>query len=140
MALDVHLYNVVSGRRRLLLVEDDFILRMHLAELLMLEGYEVICAADGAQALSRLLRDPPFSVIVLDLELPHIDGFSFRTVQLQSPTLREIPTIAFTSVRDTTKLPRFDFHAVIPKGTALEPLMATLAAVCPPTVAPPASP
>lgn len=115
-----------------MLVEDDFILRMHLSELLMLEGYEVTCAADGAEALSRLLRDPPFSVIVLDLELPRIDGFSFRTVQLQSPTLREIPTIAFTSVRDTAKLPRFDFDAVIPKGTAFEPLMSTLAAVCPP--------
>jgi CheY-like chemotaxis protein len=114
-----------------MLVEDDFILRAHLAELLMLEGYDVCCAADGAEALSRLLRGPPPSVIVLDLELPRIDGFSFRTVQLQSPTLREIPTIAFTSLRDSTKLPRFNFHAVIPKGTAFEPLMATLKAVCP---------
>jgi CheY-like chemotaxis protein len=124
---------VVSGRRRLLLVEDDSNLRAHLAELLMLEGYEVSCAGDGAEALSRLLHDAPFSVIVLDLELPRIDGFSFRAVQLQSPALREIPTIAFTSVRDPEKLPRFDFDAVIPKGTAFEPLMSTLAAVCPPS-------
>jgi CheY-like chemotaxis protein len=118
----------------LLLVEDDFILRAHLCELLMLEGYDVCCAADGAEALSRVLRDPPPSVIVLDLELPRIDGFSFRTVQLQSPTLREIPTIAFTGVRDLSKLPRFDFDAVIPKGTAFEPLMSTLAAVCPASI------
>jgi len=130
----------VSPRRRLLLVEDDSILRAHLAELLMLEGYDVSCAADGAEALSRLLHDAPFSVIVLDLELPRIDGFCFRTVQLQSPTLREIPTIAFTSVRDPAKLPRFDFHAVIPKGTAFEPLMATLAAICPPSSVAPARP
>jgi CheY-like chemotaxis protein len=123
----------VPARPRLLLVEDDFILRAHLAELLMLEGYDVSCASDGAQALSKLLHEQAFSVIVLDLELPRIDGFSFRTVQLQSPTLREIPTIAFTSVRDPAKLPRFDFHAVIPKGTAFEPLMTTLAAVCPPS-------
>jgi len=126
--------DVVSMRPRLLLVEDDFILRAHLCELLMLEGYDVSCAADGAEALSRVLRDPPPSVIVLDLELPRIDGLAFRTVQLQSPTLRKIPTIAFTSVRDLSKLPRFDFDAVIPNGTALEPLMTTLAAVCPASV------
>lgn len=115
-------------------MEDDFILRAHLAELLMMEGYQVTCAGDGAEALSKLLHEPPFAVIVLDLELPRVDGFSFRAVQLQSPALREIPTIAFTSVRDPAKLPRFDFAAVIPKGTAFEPLMSTLAAFCPPSV------
>jgi len=119
-------------RRRLLLVEDDAALRVHLSELLMLEGFEVTAAADGAEAMSRLLHEPPPSVIVLDLELPRIDGFAFRTVQLQSPSLREIPTIAFTALNDPAKLPRFGFSAVISKRPGFDALITTLAAVCPP--------
>ena len=82
--------------------------------------------------MSRLLHDRPPSVIVLDLELPRIDGFAFRTVQLQSPSLREIPTIAFTALTDPSRLPRFGFNAVVPKRPGFDALMSTLAAVCPP--------
>lgn len=122
----------LRSRPRLLLVEDDFILRAHLAELLMMEGYEVACAADGAEALSRLLREPLPSVIVLDIGLPRIDGCSFRTVQLQSPTARDIPTIAFTSLTDSAKLEQFSFDAVVRKaGAMLDELTRVLATICP---------
>src|SRR3569623_3145443 len=68
----------LAGRERLLLVEDDFMLRQDLAELLALEGYYVSSAADGIEALWRLERAPLPSAILLDLVLPKMNGISFR--------------------------------------------------------------
>ncbi len=97
----------------------------------MLEGYDVACAADGAEALSRILRSPLPSVIVLDMRLPGIDGFAFRTVQLQSAMIRDIPTIAFTSETDSVKLDAFSFRAVVPKATGAAELVKAVGDACP---------
>src|SRR2546423_4520396 len=49
---------VTAGPRLILLVEDDFILRSALSELLRDEGYAVECAANGVEALRRVLQPP----------------------------------------------------------------------------------
>ena len=59
---------------RILLVEDDEALVRGLAAILRGEGYSVDTAADGASALA-LVRDEPFAVILLDVNLPGISGF-----------------------------------------------------------------
>jgi CheY-like chemotaxis protein len=118
------------GARRLLLIEDDSALSAHLTELLVLEGYDVVCAGDGVEALSRLSRESLPTVIVLDIGLPRMDGFSFRTVQLQSAPIRDIPTIAFTSHTNAAKLADFRFDAVVRKTGSLDELMEALATVC----------
>ena len=58
---------------KLLLVEDDFDLSGILSKSLLQRGYEVLCCADGIEALT-LLRKRPFDVVVLDLTLPSLDG------------------------------------------------------------------
>lgn len=58
---------------KLLLVEDDFDLSGVLSLSLLRRGYEVLCCADGIEALS-LLRKQPFDVAILDLSLPQLDG------------------------------------------------------------------
>jgi DNA-binding response OmpR family regulator len=57
----------------LLLVEDDFDLSDALGRILVRTGYEVMCCADGAEALA-LMRKRPFDLAVLDLSLPGLDG------------------------------------------------------------------
>jgi CheY-like chemotaxis protein len=114
-------------RGRLMVVEDDFVLRTHLAELLTSEGFEVACAADGAEALWRLEREPTPTAILLDIVLPRMDGVSFRQEQLRSPELRAIPTIAVTATRDRPELESLEFHAVIRKPTSVDQLLALLA-------------
>jgi len=116
---------------RLLLVEDDAVLRTSLAELLGGEGYDVTCAADGVEGLTRLLHEPPPSVIVLDICMPRIDGFSFRTVQLQTSVVRDVPTIALTSLTEP-KVSSFRFDAVVPKRATFDGLLQTVTALCPP--------
>ncbi len=117
--------------RRLLLVEDDFALRAHLAELLMQEGYYVGCAADGAEAVRRLQTEPLPDAILLDIVLPRMNGVAVRQAQLQSPSLRAIPTIAITSLQDRTPMEGLQFTAVFRKPVDFDLLMRTLTRICP---------
>ena len=117
--------------RRLLLIEDDFALRAHLAELLMQEGYYVGCAADGAEALRRLQTEPLPAAILLDIMLPRVNGMAFRAEQLRSATLRSIPTVVITSRRDTFGLEELDFAAVFRKPIDFDSLVETLNQLCP---------
>lgn len=118
------------ARQRLLLVEDDFMLRQNLAELLALEGYYVSSAADGAEALWRLEREPLPSAILLDLVLPKMNGISFREVQLESPALRDIPTIVLTATRGVRDLAPLGFTDILAKPVTFERLIEALAKVC----------
>jgi two-component system response regulator MprA len=58
-----------------LVVDDDRAIRESLDRALSLEGYRVLAAADGAQALDRVAADAP-DVIVLDLMMPNVDGLT----------------------------------------------------------------
>lgn len=121
----------MAESRRLLLIEDDFALRAHLAELLMQEGYYVGCAADGAEALRRLQTEPLPAAILLDIMLPRVNGLAFRAEQLRSTTLRSIPTVVITSRRDTFGLEELDFAAIFRKPIDFDSLVEALNELCP---------
>jgi two-component system response regulator RegX3 len=59
---------------RLLLVEDEHLLRVLTAQFLRCEGYEVVEAADGCDGVGFFLSRGPFDVVLLDLNLPGISG------------------------------------------------------------------
>jgi two-component system, chemotaxis family, chemotaxis protein CheY len=115
---------------RLLFVEDDFGLRANLAELLLLEGYEVACAADGSEAIRRLYDGPAPAAILLDIMLPRIDGVAFRRIQMRSESVRDIPTIAMTANRNLSSLADLGFCKVLPKPIDVDVLLDVLAKVC----------
>jgi len=79
-----------------LLVEDDAELHEAMAAILDAEGYRVIGARDGQEAIDRLREGVRPSVIILDLMLPRKDGRQFRAEQLADPRLAEIPVIAYS--------------------------------------------
>jgi CheY-like chemotaxis protein len=82
---------------RVLLVEDDDDIRIDLAELLEHEGFAVTCAAHGRDALSALHRRPRPHVILLDLMMPEMDGWAFRSRQLADESLAAIPVLLLTA-------------------------------------------
>jgi CheY-like chemotaxis protein len=63
-----------KGRGKLLLVEDESVLRRLIAEFLRGEGFEVIEAADGLQGATLYAGYGPFDVVLLDLNLPMLSG------------------------------------------------------------------
>lgn len=58
---------------RVLVADDDRAVRESLARALELEGYDVVTATDGVQALARTRRDV-FSALIVDVMMPHVDG------------------------------------------------------------------
>jgi len=77
-----------------LLVEDDVPVRELTARMLALEGYEVMEAANGLQALNAIERGAPISILVTDLIMPVMDGFHLLET-LRST--RPLPSVAMTA-------------------------------------------
>ena len=68
-------------------------MRVALRELFEAAGYDVTDAVNGREALAVLQRGPLPHVIVLDLEMPGMNGMTFRMRQLRNPNLAGVPVI-----------------------------------------------
>ena len=82
--------------KRVLLVEDFEDSRTGLSKLLEIEGYEVVEATDGAQAIDLAISSKP-DIILMDLSLPIIDGLSATRKIKQNVSVRDIPIIALSA-------------------------------------------
>jgi len=82
-----------------LLVEDEDQLRRVMKDLLEREGYTVAEARDGIQALDQVDRFAP-DVVILDLNLPGLDGYSVLTQLRSRPATRSIPVVVLTAKGD----------------------------------------
>ena len=118
----------VAPLPRILLVEDDPGLRDTLAEVLSERGYDVTCAPDGRAALVELGDHPPPSVILLDLAMPVMDGWTFREEQRRDPRLASIPTIVLSASlgADPTVIDRLGASAALAKPFDLDRLLAAV--------------
>jgi CheY-like chemotaxis protein len=81
----------------ILVVEDDKDLREGLAEALRLEGYEVVSVEHGEAALRHLRTGAPPCMILLDLMMPVMDGWTFREELLKDQALASIPVVVMTA-------------------------------------------
>jgi chemosensory pili system protein ChpA (sensor histidine kinase/response regulator) len=79
-----------------LVVDDSLTVRKITSRLLIREGFEVGTARDGIDAL-QLLADQTPDVILLDIEMPRMDGFEFAKTVKNDPRLKSIPIIMITS-------------------------------------------
>lgn len=88
-----------SGRSTVLLVEDEDSLRLVLRDLLERDGFTVLEAADGIAALDEIDRQPP-DAVVLDLNLPRLDGYAVLTRLRARPATFALPVIVLTAKSD----------------------------------------
>lgn len=77
----------------ILVVDDDDEIREVMKTILELEGYRVIEARDGAEALELLRGSTRPDLILLDLMMPVMDGREFRERQRKDPLLGAIPVV-----------------------------------------------
>jgi len=115
---------------RILIVEDDLAIRQTVADVLEGEGFEVTCAANGAEAL-RCLGDggSPPGVILLDLMMPVMDGWSFRSAQRSDPRISGIPVVVVSADAEGT-LASLAPEAFLPKPYDLARLLAVVGRYC----------
>jgi CheY-like chemotaxis protein len=104
--------DVRASRRRLLIAEDDEATRRSLAEALEGDGFEVVTAADGREALRLLRAGPRPSAILLDVMMPVMDGWDFRHAQSNDPSLRDIPVLLISASGFSLETIRLQFGNV----------------------------
>ena len=80
----------------LLVVDDNRVNRLLLAHGLEQEGHEVAYAENGRQAL-EMLKSTPFDLVLLDIEMPELNGFQVLEALLNDPHLRDLPVIMTSS-------------------------------------------
>jgi CheY-like chemotaxis protein len=88
----------------ILLIDDEMSIRDVLVEVLEDEGYGVVTAANGLEAINVLRHssEPP-CVILLDLMMPVMTGWEFRKEQQQDPALAAIPVVVLSATQNIKK-------------------------------------
>jgi CheY-like chemotaxis protein len=82
-----------SGASTVVLVDDDTDTREQLTELLEDQGYRVMTARDGADALDKLMQATLPNLIILDLNMPGLNGADFAHRLLHNPTFGRVPVL-----------------------------------------------
>lgn len=91
--------------RRILLVDDSAMAREPLARLLSYEGYDVLAASNGLEALSTL-RDHPIDLLLLDVMMPKMNGIQLLESLRQQDRYKNLAVIAVTGSMDGAQLSR----------------------------------
>jgi two-component system chemotaxis sensor kinase CheA len=85
------------ARSRLLVTDDSFATRELIRSILSSAGYDVITAVDGLDALDKL-RGEPYDLVVSDVEMPRVDGFTLTSRIREELGKHELPVIIMTSL------------------------------------------
>lgn len=115
-----------------LIVDDDPSVRERLRATLLRQGWSVVEAANGQEALVKVMHGPP-RAILLDLNMPVMDGFQFLHDLREKPGCADIPVIVF-SARDISALDRKrlrDADRILTKTTSLKDVAAELRTLVP---------
>ncbi len=129
-----------ASEATILVAEDDEPIRLALREVLEVEGYQVVVAADGAEALQQIAREVP-ALIITDLQMPNVDGHQLCARVRSNVRTENVPIVVLTAEhRLETLKARVD--AIIRKPFDIDALLSTIAQFVRPTLLPrpPAAP
>jgi chemosensory pili system protein ChpA (sensor histidine kinase/response regulator) len=100
MDIPVHAGPEASMGPCVLVVDDDLPIQSIVAEVLTEVGYEVLLASNGAEALRHLRARVP-DVLITDLRMPVLDGWSLVQMCRAEPALKDVPVVVITAERDS---------------------------------------
>lgn len=98
-------FYVLQDELRILFADDDPILREFAVVHLTTESAQVVLAEDGADALRQVAATPP-DILLLDLEMPNMDGFQVLERLRADPATRDLPVIVVTGREDVAAIDR----------------------------------
>jgi diguanylate cyclase len=115
----------------ILLVEDDPDTRRYMVTWLESEGYLVLVASNGREALTILEREVP-SAMIVDLMMPVMDGAELRRRQLQMTGAARVPFILVSGTHDLARTVARDLaiEDVVPKPCDTDRLLDIVASRC----------
>lgn len=88
-----------------LVVDDNEMNRDLLSRRLQRQGYQIVMAEDGEQALETI-RSQPFDLVLLDVMMPHLNGYQVLERLKADPDLRHIPVIMISALDDMDSVVR----------------------------------
>ena len=88
---------IMEEGKVILLVDDDLTLREMYEERFKAEGFDIIQASNGEEAIKKAKENKP-NVILLDIMMPKINGFDVLKELKADPDLKEIPVIVLTAL------------------------------------------
>jgi chemosensory pili system protein ChpA (sensor histidine kinase/response regulator) len=94
--MDATLVAPMATAKVVMVVDDSITVRKITSRLLEREGYRVITARDGVDALEQLKKERP-AVMLIDIEMPRMDGFDLTRNVRGDPRTMEIPIIVISS-------------------------------------------
>jgi two-component system, NtrC family, response regulator PilR len=111
---------------RVMIVDDEEVLRDVLEVVLRREGFDVVLAASGEEALS-LLDGDDVDLVILDVMLPGISGIdTLRAIRIANPTLPVVVITAFSSIDGAIEAMKFGAFHYIPKPFKNEEVVLTV--------------
>lgn len=87
-----------ASKKRVMVVDDSQTVRKNLFEILTKDGYEVIEATNGTEALKRLGQER-FDLILMDLEMPGLNGFELLRIIVAGNLAKDAPILVITGTR-----------------------------------------
>jgi two-component system chemotaxis response regulator CheY len=92
--------------RRVLVVDDSAMTRRQVALALRGADFEVVEAADGADALEYLARGEAVSLVICDITMPHVTGIQLAQAMAHDPALDRVPVLILSASGDPYDLER----------------------------------
>jgi CheY-like chemotaxis protein len=109
----------MSARSTILVVDDDADVAASVADALEAEGYRVVQASGGREALRILVEEDLHpAMILLDLMMPDMNGWAFRAEQQRVPEIAAIPVLLFTA----TSIPEARAQELAPAALLRKPI------------------
>jgi CheY-like chemotaxis protein len=122
---------VPTQQHTVLIVDDEPSVRSMLADVLRGEGYRVLSAAHGRDALVTLRRGARPCLILLDMLMPEMDGWQFAAELRADPNLASIPFAAIgANPRYAADAPRIGARRWLGKPIDLQALFTTVEELC----------
>ena len=84
--------------KRVLVVDDDDLLRDFYIKVIKGKGFEAVSASNGDEAIERLKENPDFSLAIIDLLMPVRTGWELIEYMKEEEKFRDIPIIALTGL------------------------------------------
>lgn len=89
-----------QSKPRILVADDDPVIRHLVCSIVKSEGYEVVVAEDGREALRILQADTDFKGAIFDMMMPHIEGIDIIRHMRTEKRFMRIPVMMITSEQD----------------------------------------
>lgn len=106
----------------ILVVDDSSTVRKFVSVSLSMQGFQVVTACDGMDALEKL-PSQKIDLVITDLNMPNMDGFELIKSLRESPAYKELPIVILTSLSDSLSKERsieLGVHSFLRKPFSLE--------------------